>query len=561
MRAVAALTVIALALTAPYAASAEGLPKGSARANVWLGRSLQVVLRDPQLSVPPHLRLDSGIEEQKVTIALPHETPLDQVLANLADLLQCHWVTKTGPPDQLILKRHPEVAKLLRARAQAHAELEQRVRAEQKGLMLQAFRQARRAVDQPPEEIFPGHFARRGVPPGTEPLIPFLDGLGSADWDRLCAETELDIAEAAGARSAYNPILTWQFQRLTPAQQQSIRAYLRDRDGIDYSKVVVSLANRGGARLMMGIFAGDWLEAPLVISIEGAALHRLRAGDREPVFLDDGPDFTNSIPEALAGRARQRVQLKDAELDYAQACAALADTLKVPVLADYYTVSARVQRSGGIQAVKDLFRVLQAEFGCSFAWHRGMLLVRRGDWPLVDEREISEAILEKCLAEKRRGRGWATLNAATLAWLAARIRPVQIDCVRSLSSHEDRNIQFASEVDILRREYDLLRLIGSLDSGRQARLLRGGVPWGDLYRAAPAPYVQCIRYRAPWLLNSAEIQEGLMRLTPAPEGATILGTPDGARPLRIEFTYRDGRTLKRHFQDTMVPSPDGAGNR
>jgi hypothetical protein len=534
----------------------QGLPGGLLNPTEWRDRPLAVVLPDPRLSGPDRLRPDASLGEQKVTIALPVEAPRPDVLANLAELLQCHWTYRADKPGEWVLKRHPEALKALRARAEARAKLEQRAREEQKLLLLQAFRQARKAVDEPPEEIFPGHVGRRGVPPGSEALIPFLDDLSHDEWNRLAAEETMDVAGAAGTGTfaAYDPILIWPFQRLTRAQQQSIRSALDGGRGIDYSTVVVSLANRGGARLTMGIFAGDWIEPPLVIPIEGPSLRKLRQEDREPLFLPDGPTFTSEMPEELAGRASQRVAVETAELDYAQACAALAEAIRAPVLADYYTLPRRMRRSGAPPTVADFFRAMEAEFNCSFAWRRGMLLVRRGDWPLLDPREIPESVLERCLERKRPGRGWTTLDPTTLGWVAARIQPGQIDCLQHFSWREDRNVQFAPEAFILRREYDLLRLLGFLEGPRQARLFRSGVGWGELYRAAPAPYVRCIRNRAPWLLNAEGVQDGVMRLVPAPAGVEITGTPEGARPLRMELLYRQGGVPIRHVQDTLVPA-------
>lgn len=540
----------------PATAASPVLPAGEVKPGTWLGRSLGPSIGDWLPDSPGRLRLDREVAEQKITLTLPAPVPLPDLLQNSAELLQCVWTPDGRAADRLVLRRDPVAVRMLRARAAAEAELAKRARNEQRVLMMEAAARPRKALDGPVEEIFPGHWGRRGVPSGSERMIPFLDTLTPGEWNRLFQEAQFVGGNAPGTRSIvpHDPILSWRVSRLPRERQQIIQSYLGSLGGsYDYSRVTVFLSNRNGRELVMRLYFGRWGQVPLVIGMEGPALRRLKTGSEEPLFLPNGPAFCEAIPRELERRSSEDVSPRWKELDYAQACEALSRLMKTPVLADYYTLH-QVRMSLSTDRIKlgEVFRLFQKTFGCSFAWRRGMLLVRRGDWPRLDAREIPERILEPCAALKRPTDGWVTLDTAKLAALAAAIRAEQIPCLMSYSDRDNRSVSLAPEGLVLRDSYDILRLLGSLSPAGQARLLGPGLRWSEAYRAAPGAYLEMVRRRAPWVFDP-ETEEGMLRLALTDPPSLAFGLPDALPALQLEFVYREGISPVRDVQVTRVP--------
>jgi len=510
------------------------------------------VLREPALRAPAHLRVDRALAEQKVTLALPADTARAALLQNLADLLQARWAK--GKDDGLLtLRRRPEAAEALRTRGAAREGLRRRAVAEQRELLAAAHRRVVKALAGPEEEIFPGHFGRRGVPPGSEALAPLQARLTPADWHRVteAASFAPGVPVGAGFTEPFDPAVLWPLEALSEPERRAVRGFLGGRGAVDEATVVVGLSNRAGVDLILGIFSGEWHQEKLVIAVKGSALRRLRAADEAPVFLSDGPTFTEGLPAPLAGRAREPVAWKAAEMDYAEACAALAKTLRAPVVADYYTLETRL-RPGGTVPLGEAFTTLRRAFGCRFAWRRGMLLVRQGDWPTLDAREIPESLLQACLARKR---PWLTLDTATLLDLAARLRPEQVDCLSAFGPRGRPDLDFAREAEVLRAEQPLLALLGAQSPAVRAGAFAGGVPFATLRQAAPE-FERFARRQAPWLLTARAPVEGTLRLTRAAGPTLAVSSPNGRPTARLVLTYgRQGRT-RTYSQETLIPWPD-----
>jgi len=506
------------------------------------------------LRLPREYQVGGTLAEQKVTLALPEETSRAALLECMADLLQCEWIQQKATPGSVVLTRTAAAAAAVRRREQDRRELGDRVRAEQRRLMLDAFRRTRRALNDPVSEILPGHWGRRGVAPGSEALVPFLDELSPAQWDQLLRDYDFEpgVPLGLGARHAFDPILLWSWRDLAEAQQARLRRHLTGTESADVEKVCVYLANRGGVELTMGVFTDRWTEQPLVYAVEGPGVRLLRGLDQTPVLPGDAA-FSAGLPAGLARRAQEIVRWPAGELDYAEACLNLSRTLRAAVVADYYTLETRLRPAGPVR-LEEVFTTLHRAFGCRFAWDRGILMIRRGDWPDMDRREISEPILEVCVAQKKPSRGWRTLETRTLAWLAARLTEPQLACLREYAWMDDRNIQFAGEARILREDQALLSLIGALGASRERQFFREGVPWAVLRSIAPRPFHDVIRRRAPWIPSARGVEAGVLRMEPHP-GGTLVGTVDGVQPARAVFEYRQAGRTRRRLQETWVPWP------
>jgi hypothetical protein len=308
----------------------------------------------------------------------------------------------------------------------------------------------------------------------------------------------------------------------------------------------------------MGLYTRGWGQQALAYAIEGPALKELQKESAEALFLPGEPAFAASIPDALAPRSRERVNPRWNRLDYAQACAALSRLLRVPVVADYYTFSssANLNLAGSGITISQVFTAFHRAFDCHFAWRQGMLLVRRGDWPRLDRREISEKILMQCLAWKRRGSGFASFQTRELSFLAATLRREQLPCLNSFSSREDKDLTLNLEARIIHNEYEVLRLVGSLNRSVQDRILSQGLNWTDVYRSAPVPYLELFRKRTPWLLNNPEVSAGIIRLAAASPGSYQAGftaTPDDLPPMNLELRYRVGNKWQHYVETTTIP--------
>jgi hypothetical protein len=423
---------------------------------------------------------------------------------------------------------------------------------------LDGFKTTRRAADGPLEELFPGHWARRGVPPGSEPLIRFLDTLGSQDWDRLCEGASFSEPGLPGEKRVArpSPIISWPFGRLNRTQQRSVQEYYNANGArnTDFEKVVVYLTNRNGSQLIMRLFDGTtWNDAPLVVAMEGPSLDKLMTASQDPLFIEEGPDFTKGAPAFFRKSAKFDLDWKS--LDYAQAAVALGNLLGVPIISDYYTLSPRAKLTISAKRIpaSEILISMNKAFGCYFAWREGMILVRRGDWPELDKREIPESILTKAVDKKNQAGVWSTLDTRSLAWLAASISPTQIPCLGSFVSRENPKLNLATEAMVIGSEYEPLRLLGSLNRNSQDQLLSGnGLMSRSAYQSSPSSYLSLMRNRFPWLLEEPGISGGVLRLVLAP-GGTVLGLPDVVQPLQFEVFYRSQNRPVRVGMVTGIP--------
>lgn len=519
--------------------TAWAVPAGEAETE-FPATSLSAVVEHLEDRDPRKLRLSRELKYQKVSLILPQELKPAELLPAIAALLQSRWTTDRER-NVSTLERDPAVVKLLREHREVEEELRARAVTEQKARMRDAYAYARRKIEEPEEELEPGHLGRRGVVPQSEPLLRFMETLSSSDWSRILNNVQFVRRQQPGATSItpYEPIVAWPFSSLSSKQQELVRSYIRSisDNPADYPRMAVFIANRGGQELVMGIYDRYWGEALILMTPKGPALRELEAHVLAPVFSPKGPRFSKDLPSELKLRANDPIEVDWRELDYAGACQSLSQELKIPVLADYYTLRSytHLSRKGRL-TVKELFALLHRQFGCWFAWKDGLLLIRRPDWPQLDEREIPEPTLENCVLVRRQQGINATLGLSFLMQLASRISEPQITCLGAFSDRTDRTVEFSMEANLLRKEFPLLRLLAALSTSQRGRFFTTGIPLPEAYRADPRSYLQLVRTRAPWLLNGTAGAQGLIRCVPAPAHTYVSAMyPPRVRPLRLEF--------------------------
>ena len=513
-----------------------------------LGSSLERTLGSWSKGSPIKFTLDPELRDQKVTFAPQGPVGRRDLLDNVADLLQSQWRPDRDSPDKRVLKRSKAATDELARRRRV---LEQRLplaRAQQRQRLIAAFRAARSKVDGPTVEIFPGHWGRIGVPPGSEPLVRFLDILSDRDWDSLCEPLTPSgcIEDDSLLNAAQPPTLLWRGSALSRDQRGHLETYLSATGGGDFdpSRAVFTVSGRfsqGGTRISVRIFGDSLREGVAVIAGPGSELKKLDSMQEEPLFIGIGPVFSEGIPAALEKRAPDSVVLDWKRMDYAEAALALARVVGVPVLSDYYTLDIREMDKlpAGKMSIAALFDKFSNAFGCQFAWSRGMLLIRRGDWYHLDSREMPEKLTEYCLGKKRPGGGWRTMSTLTLVQLASVLRREQLQCLRFLSDRENRNVACPGESRAISKEYELLRLIGELTPQQRREFVGGqGLTASSISSRGQRELMTYIRINAPSLLSCPDPAQLWLRLAVTRSGKTVLGLPDIVKPLELEAAFR-----------------------
>ncbi|MBM3460444.1 MAG: hypothetical protein FJX77_18145, partial [Armatimonadetes bacterium] len=379
-----------------------------------------------------------ALRDQKLTLAFSAPPPPAAARRALAALLQAEWIRTTADGEHLRLTRKKEVLEELARRRDSRGRLEEMARQEQAALMASQFELACRSAKEPAREGPEGGFGKPGVVPDTEPILELLETFPAAWRQRLFRAAQFPRRPSPGLHLAPQPepALAFPFSRLNPRQQNLIREYLRLRfegkkDGTDYSRLSVSFANDGGRRIVMGFHCGYHGEALVLIARRGTAERNLAQEAQEPLFSPSGPTFSPAAPRELGALLQRRFRVDWSALDYGEAVQGLSASLGLPVFADYYSLRERVSARAVSLTGAELLKLLHLRFRCWFAWTDGILLVRRPDWPDLDQREIpaewEARWRSRRLDTTRRAPGQADLPLA--AEIAGRLRDPQLECL------------------------------------------------------------------------------------------------------------------------------------
>jgi hypothetical protein len=467
-----------------------------------------------------------GLREQKLTLGVPAGTPED-LAKPLAALLEAEW---HGDAKRWLLRRQPEVEQLIAQLRQAreerrHAALRERARSSRLALATAA-----RAIHEPAHQLEgEGPPVRRFVGMHGENLVRFLTSLSPREQERLFTGARFGVANGTGGGSYdKTSALSWPFDRLIPAQQGWIRATLSSsgsRSSPEGSIVQLWHGVPGDIFVSLRLPSGGGPDLSAIHVPSGPAL--------EAVLKEEFHSLT-ALDEPTRAANRKELQRLDTlrpgtndvrweELDYAQAVLRLSEQLKLPVLADYYTHRARLTvNERRLPAARLAERVADA-FGCRVSWCDGVLLLRSVKWPLLDEREIPEALLARWEAAVRTPtREPHVLALDELGEAARSLTDLQIGCLDAFESRVDPKVVFLYEAGWLRKERLLLALCGELPAVARTRMTSTGVLLRDLGGAARVRALEFVGTEAPWLLEGAP-GAVLLRLvpTPAPEVGAV----------------------------------------
>jgi hypothetical protein len=250
-------------------------------------------------------------------------------------------------------------------------------------------------------------------------------------------------------------------------------------------------------------------------------------------------------------------------LDYAEAVQRLGALLSLPVVADYYTRQARLTLRLNDAKASEVVEAVAGTFGCAVRLHGDILLLRAVDWPMLDEREIPEARLERWVQAKRALNPQPpALPIGELAEAAAALHPLQLSCLADFRSRDEPSTAFEWEADTIRNDGGLLRFYASLSDGER-RLLSQGLTIGRLSGAAREAASALIKTRAMWLVENPAMRGVRIRLNPAEPGAEALRVfwleildPGHARPVLSFPTSIPVVAVQERRSSDRSPAPD-----
>jgi hypothetical protein len=560
----------------PPAAAAPTAGRDS-RHSQWAGRPVKIMAAELAERFGLQLTAARSLRERKVTASLPADIPAADVLEALAVALEARWVRPAGEAETRRLEYRPEVEAALREGSARRERLEQAARQEQAELIHSAMREALLALDRPPPPSGQRPYVQ------SEPLVRLLSSLGPAALEELASAVRFSVPYSdTGSAPDKTPALCVPFTALSPMQQGFVHQYFQQQ-GItaDPTGSLLSFWNLDGEQLLMSflpldggppgppseeapVLRGD---APVLLAETGPAaeaLQRLRAeplGGASPggsglANAEEQAAFIAEVAEALRrldSRCPGRHSARWLALDLAEASLALGEALGVPVVADYFTLEARLSLEVRDVAASELVWPLLRQFGLQPVWSGDVLVLRSIFWAGRAEREIPEEFLDGLVEARRRlpDPSRSVLPLPELAAAAAALRPEQLGGLTEFRTRDaSERLSFELESQAIRLERPLLLFYDALGLEPRARerLLGEGLPLGEAARAGRA-FEGLMEGYGAWLLARDDwrrLRVALREEQPTRErGSPFL-------PLELEFRDPHGALLWRRATEIFV---------
>jgi hypothetical protein len=498
------------------------------------------------------LSAEGALKEQKVTVRLASQTGSAAVLPAFATLLQARWRISETDTSHWILERLPVVEAGLARQKELALQLQDKVRKEQGALTQRAITRGLEELHRPPRDLGGGLFGRPYVSADkeAEPLIRLLGTLSPDQRQYLSLHPRLSIpTESGGFATDRTPVMTMQFSTLSSKQQGLVREFFAAvGSGVDLTGAVVRFYNTDGKSLAADILLRDGSSrgASLIVMEEGPALTERFTG--RPRSKSDAAERVNSTSKAapdpmetLNRRYPQHLTVEWRDLDYAEAVRRAGEVLKLSIIADYYTQSHRCSLKLTEGRPSDLIGAIAGAFHCAVRWHGDVLLLRSTQWPVLDEREISERLLDDWVELKRQSRPESSsLPLEQLAHIASRLRPEQICCLGDYRSRAFPEISFVWEAQALLQDADVLGFYAALPAASRRKLTANGLTIRGLPSTSQPAILRLLERRASWLVAPGAADGVTVRLLP--------DTADGERSftLVIRDATEKGETELRY---------------